>query len=56
MNWEALYDLAHIKDFIYFISSSQIQDTLLPVKVVFVFCAVFFLVFVIYFMFNSSWL
>lgn len=27
-----------------------------PVKLVFVFCAMFFLVFVIYFMLNSSWL
>ena len=29
---------------------------LFPVKVVFIFCAIFFLVFVIYFMINSSWL
>jgi len=29
---------------------------LFPVKIVFIFCSVFFLVFVIYFMVNSSWL
>ncbi len=56
MTWEALYNFFGIKDFIYFISSSQIQDMLLPVKAVFIFCTVFFLVFVIYFMINSSWL
>ena len=56
MTWESLYDFLHIKDFIYFISSSQIQDMLLPVKLVFIFCAAFFLIFVIYFMLNSSWL
>jgi hypothetical protein len=56
MTWEALYNFFGIKDFIYFISSSQIQDMLLPVKLVCIFCAIFFLVFVIYFMINSSWL
>lgn len=56
MTWEYIYNLFGIKDFIYYISSSQIQDILFPVKVVFIFCAVFFLVFVIYFMLNSSWL
>jgi len=56
MTWESLYDILHIKDFIYFISSSQIQDMLFPVKLVFIFCALFFLVAVIYFMINSSWL
>jgi len=56
MTWETLYNFFGIKDFIYFISSSQIQDMLFPVKLVFVFCAMFFLVFVIYFMLNSSWL
>jgi len=56
MTWEELYNFFGIKDFIYFISSSQIQDMLLPVKVVFIFCSLFFLVFVIYFMISSSWL
>ena len=56
MTWEALYNFFGIKDFIYFISSPQIQDMLFPVKMIFIFFAVFFLVFVIYFMVNSSWL
>jgi len=56
MTWETLYNFLGIKDFIYFISSPQIQDMLLPVKLVFIFSSVFFLMFVIYFMVNSSWL
>lgn len=56
MSWEAVYNFLGIRDFIYFISSSQIQDMLFPVKLVFVFFAMFFLAFVIYFMINSSWL
>lgn len=51
-----MYNFFGIKEFIYFISSSQIQDALLPVRIVFIFFSVFFLVFVIYFMVNSSWL
>jgi len=56
MTWESLYDILYIKDFIYFISSSQLQEMLFPVKMVFIFCALFFLGAVIYFMINSSWL
>lgn len=56
MSWEQFYNLFGIKDFIYFISSSQIQDMLFPVKLIFVSFAMFFLAFVIYFMINSSWL
>lgn len=56
MTWEALYNLLGAKEFIYFISSSQIQDYLFPVKLVFVTFAMFFLALVIYFMINSSWL
>lgn len=56
MTWEALYNFFGIKDFIYYISSPQLQDMLFPVKLVFVFCAFWFLAFVIYFMINSSWL
>jgi len=50
------YNFFGIKDFIYFISSSQIQDMLFPVRLIFIFFSLFFLVFVIYFMVNSSWL
>jgi hypothetical protein len=56
MTWEALYNYLGIKDFIYFISSPQLQDSLFPVKIVFASFAMFFLAFVIYFMINSSWL
>jgi hypothetical protein len=56
LTWDQVYNFFGIKDFIYFISSSQIQDMLFPVKLVFVAFAMFFLVGVIYFMINSSWL
>lgn len=56
MSWEGLYNFLGIKDFIYFISSPQLQEMLFPVKLVFVICSMFFLVMVIYFMLNSSWL
>lgn len=54
--WESIYNFLGIKDFIYFISSPQLQDTLFPVKLVFVATAMFFLAFLVYFMLNSSWL
>ena len=56
MTWDMFYNFLGIKDFIYFISSSQIQDMLFPVKIIFIFFTLFFLFFVIYFMLNSSWL
>ena len=56
MTWDSVYNFFHISDFIYFISSSQIQDMLFPIRLICIFCSVFFLVFVIYFMVNSSWL
>ncbi len=56
MSWEQLNNFFGIKDFIYFISSPDIQDTVLPVKLVFITFAMFFLAAVIYFMLNSSWL
>jgi len=56
MSWEDFYNLLGIRDFIYFISSSTLQETLLPVKLVFVGFTLFFLVAVFYFMLNSSWL
>jgi hypothetical protein len=56
MTWEIVYNFLGITDFIYYISSPQIQDMLFPVKLVFVACAMFFLVMVIYFMINSTWL
>ena len=56
MTWDSIYNFFGLKDFIYFISSSQLQDMLFPVKLIFVFFAMFFLAAVIYLMFNSSWL
>jgi hypothetical protein len=56
MTWDTVYNFFGIKDFIYFISSSQLQDMLFPVKLVFVFFSAIFLIFVVYFMLNSSWL
>jgi len=56
MSWDDLYNLFGIKEFIYFISSSSIQEMLLPVKLISVIFTLFFLSGVIYFMLNSSWL
>lgn len=56
MNWEQFYNFLGIRDFIYFISSPQIQETLLPVKLVFIAFTIFFLIAVIYFLINSSYL
>lgn len=55
MSWEQIYDYFGIRDFIYFISSPQIQEALLPIKLVFIFFAVAFFIAVIYFLANSSY-
>jgi len=55
-SWEDLYNLLGIKEFIYFISAPEIQDIVLPIKLVFIFFTLFFLAGVFYFMSNSSWL
>ncbi len=54
--WDAIYTLLGIKDFIYFISSSDIQDMLLPVKIVFIAFTIFFFLAVVYFLRNSTYL
>ena len=54
--WDSLYNTLGIKEFIYTISSPQIQDVLFPVKMVFMTFTMFFLGAVIYFMVNSSWM
>ncbi|TSC94416.1 MAG: hypothetical protein CEN87_537 [Parcubacteria group bacterium Licking1014_1] len=56
MSWEYIYNFLGIKDFIYFISSPDIQDMLFPVKIIFVGFAMFFLAAVVYFMINSSYM
>ena len=56
MTWDQFYNLLGIKNFIYFISSPQLQDTLFPVKLIFAFFSAVFLYLVIYFMINSTYL
>lgn len=56
ITWDAFYDLLGIKDFIYFISSSSIQEALWPVKIVFIFFTVFFFCLVLWLYFNSSYI
>jgi hypothetical protein len=56
VSWETIYNYLGIRDFIYFISSPEIQETLFPVKIVFVAFTLFFLAAVIYFMVTSSYL
>ncbi len=53
--WENLYDFFGIKEFIYFISSPSIQDTLFPIKIVFVFFTAFFFCVIIWLYVNSSY-
>lgn len=56
MDWESIYNYLQIRDFIYFISSPDVQDMLFPVKVIFISFTIFFLIAVIYFLMNSSYL
>src|SRR3989344_3998756 len=56
MTWESIYNFLGIKDFIYFISSPDLQDELFPVKLIFVFFTMFFLSALVYLMMNSSYL
>ena len=55
MTWETIYNFLGITDFIYFISSPDLQDMLFPVKLVFACFTMFFLSGLIYFMVNSSY-
>jgi len=55
-NWERLYAALGISDFMSFITSSNIQDELFGIKVVFILFAAFFFCAVIYFFINSSYL
>jgi len=56
MTWDYIIDFLGISNFVRYISSSQIQDMLFSVKIVFIAAGFFFLIFIIYFMMNSSWL
>jgi len=54
--WQQLYQALGIQDFIYFITSPSLQDTLFPVKIIFILFTVFFFCAVVYFYLNSSYL
>lgn len=54
--WDDVYDSLGIKDFVYFISSPDIQSELLPIKVVFILFTILFLWAIIYFYINSSYI
>ncbi len=56
INWDSIYNYFGIRDFIYFISSPSIQDTLFPVKIAFIFFAIFFFCAMVWFYRNSSYL
>ncbi|OGZ62431.1 MAG: hypothetical protein A3C58_03470 [Candidatus Staskawiczbacteria bacterium RIFCSPHIGHO2_02_FULL_34_10] len=56
MTWETIYNYFGAKEFIYFISSSDIQDELFLVKIVFIFFTVLLLFAVLYFYSNSSYI
>ncbi|MDO8529937.1 MAG: hypothetical protein Q7S10_00785 [bacterium] len=56
MTWEEFYNLLGIADFIAFTSSPELQASLLPIKIVFILFTAFFLLAVIYFYTNSSYL
>lgn len=56
MNWDAIYNFFGAGNFIYFISSSELQDAVFPLKLVFIFFGALFLAAVIYFYINSSYI
>ncbi len=55
-NWEQLYQLTGTKEFIYFVSSPIIQDSLFGIKLVFIAFTVFFFCAIIWFYINSSYI
>ncbi len=56
ITWEQLYDLLHIRGFIYYISSPTIQDHLFGIKLVFIAFSIFFFCAIIWFYVNSSYI
>ena len=56
MTWQQIYNFLGITDFINFISNPAIQEALFWPKAVFISFAIFFLVAVIYFYFNSTYI
>src|SRR6185369_10549142 len=56
MSWDDIYNYLGVRDFIYYVSSSQIQDMLWPIKLVFILFSAAFLICVVYFYLNSSYI
>lgn len=54
--WDYLYQVLGIRDYVYFISSPELQNALLPIKIVFIIFTIFFFGALIYFYRNSSYL
>ncbi len=54
--WDYVYGLLGIRDYVYFISSSELQSAFLPIKIVFILFTVFFFIALIYFYINSSYI
>ena len=54
--WERLYQMFGVQDVMHFISSSDLQNAVLPAKIVFILFTLFFFGAVMYFYFNSSYL
>lgn len=56
LSWDAIYDFFGVKEFMHFIMNPELQATLFPAKVVFIFFTLFFLYYVVYFYIKSSYL
>lgn len=56
LSWDAVYDFFGVKEFMHFIMNPELQATLFPAKVVFIFFTLFFLYYVVYFYIKSSYL
>ena len=54
--WDYIYQALGIREYVYFVSSPELQRDLLPVKVVFILFTLFFAWAVYYFYRNSSYL
>lgn len=54
--WDQIYEYLGITEFIYFVASPSIQETLFPIKVVFYFFSLFFFCALMWFYVNSSYM
>lgn len=55
-SWNNLYNISGMKAFVDFFNTPQIQNELLPVKIVFAFFTIFFLCAIMYFYVKSSYI